>query len=180
MFHLQRGMTRDHQSVYDKALTIFQERTKKFKVAEQEIEKERMQTYIDYKFEERKVKEDLIKLTRDRKRFARETKNQQLPSLNREKTCQGWTRMEKQRLLRRFSTERSDDTFPEITCTEANVPQIMKRSISKKSQFHNWPALVFQRSKIVLVNVRFEKDDKRRVASMTITVTRERSKDIQK
>lgn len=75
MFHLQRGMTRDHQSVYDKALTIFQERTKKFKVAEQEIEKERMQTYIDYKFEERKVKEDLIKLTRDRKRFARDEKS---------------------------------------------------------------------------------------------------------
>ena len=138
MFDLQRGMTRDHQSVYDKALTIFQEGTKKLKVTEQEIEKERMQTYIDYKFEERKVKEDLLKLTRDRKRFAREAKNQQLPSLNREKTCQGWTRMEKQRLLRRFSTERSDDTFPEITCTEANVPQIMKRSISKRSQFHNW------------------------------------------
>ena len=68
MAHLQRGMTRGHQSVYDKALTIFQERTKTLKVAEQEIEKERMQTYIDYKFEERKVREDLIKMSRDRKR----------------------------------------------------------------------------------------------------------------
>lgn len=139
MVDLQRSMTRCHQSVYDKALTIFQERTKKLKVAEQEIEKERIQTYIDYKFEERKVKEDLIKMSRDRKRFAREANNQQLPSLEREKTFQGWTRKEKQRLLRRFSTERSrDETFPAITCTEANVPQIMKRSISKESQFHNW------------------------------------------
>ena len=131
-------MTRGHQSVYDKALKSFQERTKKLEVTEQEIDKEMMQTYIDNKFEERKVKEDLIKMSRDRKRFAREAQNQQLPSLNREKTYEGWTRKEKQRLLRRFSTERSDETFPAITCTEANVPQIMKRSISKESQFHNW------------------------------------------
>ena len=131
-------MTRGHQSVYDKALKIFQERTKKLEVTEQEIDKEMMQTYIDYKFEERKVKEDLIKMSRDKKRFAREAQNQQLPSLNREKTYEGWTRKEKQRLLRRFSTERSNETFPAITCTEANVPQIMKRSISKESQFHNW------------------------------------------
>ena len=55
-----------------------------------------------------------------------------------EKAFQGWTRKEKQRLLRRFNTERSGETFPAITCTEANVPQIMKRSISKESQFHNW------------------------------------------
>lgn len=131
-------MIRGHQSVYDKALTIFQERTKKLKAAEQEIEKERMQSYIDYKFEERQVKEDLIKMSRDRKCFAREAKNQQLPSLEREKTFQGWTRKEKQRLLRRFSTERSGETFPAITCTDANIPQIMKRSISRESQFHNW------------------------------------------
>ena len=132
-------MKEGHQSVYDKVLTIFQERTKKLKVAEQEIENERMQAYIDYKFEERKVKEELIKLSRDRKHFAREAKNQQLPSLNRErKTYQGLTKKGKQRLLRRFRTERNDETFPAITCTEANVPRIMKRSISKESQFHNW------------------------------------------
>ena len=65
MANSQRGMTRGHQSVYDKALKIIQERTKKLKVAEQEIEKERMQTYIEHKFEERKVKEDLIKMSRD-------------------------------------------------------------------------------------------------------------------
>lgn len=34
-----------------------------------------MEIYIDYKFEERKVKEDLIKLIRDRKCFVREMKN---------------------------------------------------------------------------------------------------------
>ena len=138
MVDLQRGMTRGHQSVYDKALTIFQERTEKLKLADQEIEKERMRTCIDYKFEEGKVKEDLLKMSRDRKRFAREAENQPLPSLNREETYQRWTRKERQRLIRRFSTERSDETFPAITCTEANVPQIMKRSISKESQFHNW------------------------------------------
>lgn len=86
---LQTGMTRGHQSVYNKALKIFHERTKKLKVAEQEIEKERMQTTIDYKFEEAKVKEDLIKMYRDRKRFAREAQNHQLPSLNRKKDFPG-------------------------------------------------------------------------------------------
>ena len=135
---LQRSTARGHQSVYDKALTIFQERIKKLKVAEQEIEKERIQTNIDYKFEERKIKEDLINMSKDRKRFAREAKTRQLPLLNREKTDQGCTVRERQRLLRSFRTERSHESFPAITCTAPNVPQIMKRSISKESQFHNW------------------------------------------
>lgn len=162
---MQRATTKGHQSVYDKALTIFQERTKKLKVAEQEIEKERIQTNIDYKFEERKVKEDLISMSRDRKRFAREAKNRgpELPSLNREKTFQGWTTREKQRLLRSFSTERSHESFPSITCTVANVPQIMKRSISKESQFHNWligfPRIKDSSGKRTFRNVRIAKAD---------------------
>lgn len=161
---LQRTMAKGHQSVYDKALTIFQERTKKLKVAEQEIEKERIQTNIDYKFEERKVKEDLIKMSRDRKRFAREAKTQlQLPSLSREKTYQGWTTKEKRRLLRSFSTERSHESFPAITCTVANIPQIMKRSISKESQFHNWligfPKIKDSSGKRTVRNVRLAKGD---------------------
>ena len=159
--YLQTGMTRGHHSVYDKALKIFQERTKKLKVAEQEIEKERMQTTIYYKIEEAKLKEDLIKMYRDRKRFAREAQNHQLPSLNREKTSLGWTRKEKQRLLRHYSTERSDELFPVITCTEANVPRIMKRSISKESQYHNWligfPKVKDSSGKLTLRNGRFSK-----------------------
>ena len=141
---MQRAIVKSkgHQSVYDKALTIFQERTKTLKHAEQEIEKERIQTNIDHKFEERKVREDLFKLTRDRHRFAREARNKlepQLPSIvNREKTFQGFTSREKKRLLRSFSGERNDDLFPVITCTDANIPRIMRRTISKESQFHNW------------------------------------------
>lgn len=61
----ERSSSKGHQSVYDKALAIFQERIKKLKVVEQEIEKERVQTNIDYKFEERKIKEDLINMCRD-------------------------------------------------------------------------------------------------------------------
>lgn len=134
--------SKGHQSVYDKALTIFQERTKTLKVVEREIEKERIQTNIHYKFEQRKVREDLINMTRDRRRFAREARNKvqlELPTLiSREKTYQGLTLREKQRLLRSFRTERCNDLFPAITCNDANIPTIMKRSISKESQFHNW------------------------------------------
>ena len=78
----ERSSSKGHQSVYDKALAIFQERIKKLKVVEQEIEKERVQTNIDYKFEERKIKEDLINMCRDRKRFAREAKSRKLPRMN--------------------------------------------------------------------------------------------------
>ena len=138
----QTTKSKGHQSVYDKAFTIFQERIKNLTLAEQEIEKERIQTNIDLKFEKRKVQEDLISMNRDRTRFAKEARNKlqlQLPSLvNREKSCQGLTLSEKQKLLRSFSSKRCDDLFPEITCTEANVPRIMKRSISKESQYHNW------------------------------------------
>lgn len=135
--------SRGHQSVHDKALTIFQERIKSLAVAEREIEKERIQSNIELKTEKRKVQEDLFNLNRDRKRFAREARNKlqlhQLPCLvSREKTFQGLSVRDKQKLLRSFSTERSADTFPLITCTDANVPQIMKRSISRESQFHNW------------------------------------------
>ena len=134
--------SKGHQSVFDKALTIFQERTKNLKVAEQEIEKERIQSNKEHKYEQRKVQEDLFNMTKDKRRFAREARNNlqnQLPSIiNRDKTYQGWTLREKQRLLRSFNTVRSEDMFPAITCTDANIPAIMKRSISKESQFHNW------------------------------------------
>ena len=134
--------SKGHQSVYDKALAnIFQERTKTLKRAEQEIEKERIQTNIDHKFEERKVREDLFKLTKDRHRFSIEARNKLQPQLqsivNRDKTIQWCTSREKQRLLRSFSGE-SDDLFPVITCTDANISRIMRRSISKESRFHNW------------------------------------------
>lgn len=134
----QRSTSKGHQSVYGKALAIFQERVKKLKVVEQEIEKERVKTNIDYKYEERKIKEDLINLCRDRKRFARDAKSRDLPPLSKEKDSQGWTEREKQRRLRSLRIERSHESFPAITCTVANIPQIMKRSISKESQFHNW------------------------------------------
>ena len=47
--------SRGHQSVHDKALTIFQERIKSLAVAEREIEKERVQSNIELKTEKRKV-----------------------------------------------------------------------------------------------------------------------------
>ena len=134
----ERSSSKGHQSVYDKALAIFQERIKKLKVVEQEIEKERVQTNIDYKFEERKIKEDLINMCRDRKRFAREAKSRKLPPLDKKKVYQGWTVKEKQRRLRSLRIEQSHESFPAITCTGPNIPKIMKRSISKESQFHNW------------------------------------------
>ena len=169
-------MARGHQSVYDKAMTIFQERTKKLKVAEQELEKERIQSNIDFRFEERKVKEDLIKMSKERKRFAREAKTQQLPSLSREKTYQGWTTREKQRLLRSFGTERNPESFPAITCTVANVPTIMKRSISKESQFHNWliglPKIQDSSGKRTVRNVRFAKGDSEDDSSDTRAIKR--------
>lgn len=152
--------SRSHQSVHDKALTIFQERIKSLAVAEQEIEKERIQSNIDLKTEKRKVQEDLLNLNRDRKRFAREARTKlqlhQLPRLvSREKTFQGFSLREKQKLLRSFSTERPADSFPSITCTDANVPQIMKRSISRESQFHNW-VIGFPRIKDLSLSERCE------------------------
>ena len=67
--------SKGHQSVFDKALTIFQERTKNLKVAEQEIEKERIQSNKEHKYEQRKVQEDLFNMTKDKRRFAREARN---------------------------------------------------------------------------------------------------------
>ncbi|XP_032228176.2 uncharacterized protein LOC116611761 [Nematostella vectensis] len=129
-----------HQSVYDKALTIFQEGTKHLEDLTNAIDRERIQSCIDHKLEERKIKQDFVTLIKERNRLGRESRSgaSTRPLVSRQKSFREIQAHEKRRKLRMFSLARSCDTFPQITCTVANVPKIMKRNLSSESEFHNW------------------------------------------
>ena len=129
-----------HQSVYDKALAIFQEGTKKLEVINKAIDRERIQSSIEHKLEERKVKQDLISMMKEKNRLDNESRKGSIAMdktslLRREQTFSGLETLRKRNTLK---TQRSVDLFPPITCTTANVPRIMRRNLSNESEFYNW------------------------------------------
>lgn len=147
-----------HQNVYDKALAIFQEGTKNLAVRTKAIDRERIQSTIQHKLEERKVKQDLLTMIKEKNRLENESKD--FPVLRREKSFAGIETLKKRKTLQ---TRRSMDCFPSITCTTANVPKIMRRNLSNESEFYNWLTglpKIGNRSIIALQPVARTHDDK--------------------
>lgn len=130
---------RKQQSIYDKTLTIFQEGSKTLRLISTELERERIQATINHSMERNRVRSDLLNLTKERKRLAREPWQAQMETLRRQRSFTEISdTKERRKLLKSYLIERDYDIFPDITCTQANVPKILKRSISAKSEFHNW------------------------------------------
>ena len=129
------------QNAYDKALLIFREGKRRLDEVNKDLDKEKTQTYIDYKHKEREVKNELIDLIKDKKKFTKEAKQRErskTKKVNSKSRKQNAGEEEKNKKLPKLRIERNLDCFPEITCTDVNVPKIMKRSISSQSEFHNW------------------------------------------
>lgn len=126
-----------HQSVYDKALAIFQEGAKKLQVKTQAIDKERIQSTIEHKLEERKVKQDLITMIKEKTRLENESILDKPAVLRREKTFSG-IEIGRRRKTSTLHRQNSQDSFPPLTCTTANIPRIMRRNLSNESEFYNW------------------------------------------
>jgi len=127
-----------HQSVYDKALAIFQEGAKNLEIRTQAIDRERIQSSIEHKLEERKIKQDLIAMTKEKNRLENESQRMSSSLLRREKTLSEIDIIKKRQKSSSLHRQRSQDSFPPITCTTANVPRIMRRNLSNESEFYNW------------------------------------------
>lgn len=127
-----------HQSVYDKALAIFHEGTKNLELMTKAIDRERIQSSIEHKLEERKVKQDLFTMIKDKNRFDNEPRGLSALDkglLRRENTFSG---MEAFKRRKQLSLQKGLSSLPQLTCTTANVPRIMRRNLSNESEFHNW------------------------------------------
>lgn len=127
-----------HQSVYDKALAIFHEGTKKLELMTKAIDRERIQSSVEHKLEERKVKQDLLTMIKDKNRIDSEPRGLNALEkglLRRENTFSGMEAFKRRKQLR---LQKGLSTLPQLTCTTANVPKIMRRNLSNESEFHNW------------------------------------------
>lgn len=124
-------------SMIDKTLLTFREGKKRLDAIHRDIDRQRTQTCIDFKIKERQMRTDLIDLIKEQKRLTKETKriksSKQLKSKQ-----QNVFQNEKQFILPSLRVQRNPDSFPKITCTETNVPKILKRSISRESETYNW------------------------------------------
>lgn len=127
-----------HQSVYDKALAIFQEGAKNLEIKTQAIDRERIQSSIEHKLEERKIKQDLLTMIKEKNRLENESQREGSLMVRREKTFGGLDAIRKRQKMSNLERQKSQDCFPPITCTTANVPRIMRRNLSNESEFYNW------------------------------------------
>lgn len=124
---------------FDKALFIVREGKEKLEEFNRHLDRERIQVLIDFKNKERDLKNRMIGLAMDQKRFAMESQSRPR-SLTKKQPQQNISEKERNSMIRELRIERNLDCFPEITCTNTNVPKILRRSISSRSEKHHWPS----------------------------------------
>ena len=130
--------SRERQSVYEKALLIFRKGEKHLIDINKELEEHKLQKYIDYKLEERKLQKELIGLRQEQARVAKEAfkrhrDHKTIDEIAKElKPDSRAVHLETIKLKNRFSK------LPEISCTQRNIPQILRRDLSYESEYYTW------------------------------------------
>ena len=140
--HKARNMagepSKERQSVYDKALNIFRKGEKSLSKMNQELEKHKLQKYIDYKLEERKLQMELIGLRKEQKRLAKETFKRH----REHKTIDDIAKeLKKDNRAVHFETvklEKKFDKLPQVNISQKNFPQILRRTLSHESEYYTW------------------------------------------
>ena len=130
-------MNKERQSVYEKALVICHEDEKELSAIQQKLENNKLQRYIDYKLEARKLRTELIQLKREQKQLAKEAKQRE----KQRKTVDDIAKevRSNKRFSRRTAAQvQKKFTLPELNCTQRNVPRILKRSLSYESEYFTW------------------------------------------
>ena len=134
-----RGKSNDKKSnVFEKALSFVRDGKQKIDELHKEIDRERTQSLIDSKNKERELKNKLIDLIKDKRKFARDSKQEKTSSPKQFGIPQEIIERRKKSIPRECMFIRDRDCFPEITCTAMNVPKILRRSISIESETYNW------------------------------------------
>lgn len=130
---------KDRNSVYQKALVVCHEEEKQLSLMQKELDKDRLQTYIDYKLETKRLQKELLTLRREQLQLMNEARKNQkdkksLDDLAKESLSVQSPRnrnLETMKLKKKFS-------LPIVTPTQRNIPKIMKRNLSYESEFFTW------------------------------------------
>lgn len=130
---------KDRNSVYQKALVICHEDEKQLNLMQKELEKDRLQKYIDYKLEAKRLQKELLTLRQEQLQLMNQARKNQLDKktvddIAKESLTVQSPRnrnLEAMKLKKKFS-------LPIVTPTQRNIPRIMKRNLSYESEYFTW------------------------------------------
>lgn len=129
---------KERQSVYEKALVICHEGEKELSLLQQDLDRSKLQTYISYKLEERELRNELFRIKREQINLAKEAKQRQRDNKSIDDIAK---EMKIKNPGNRGATAiKLDKKFalPEVNCTQNNVPEILRRSLSHESEYFTW------------------------------------------
>lgn len=129
---------KQRQSVYEKALVISHEGEKELSLLQKNLDRFKLETYISYKLEERKLRNELFRIRREQKHFAKEAKQRQRDNKSIDDIAK---EMKVKNPGNRGATAimlEKKFALPELNCTQNNVPKILRRSLSHESEYFTW------------------------------------------
>lgn len=131
-------MNKERQSVYEKALVICHEDEKELSVVQQKLENNKLQRYIDYKLEERKLRTELVQLKREQMHIAKEAKQREKERKTVDDIAKELTKRNRVKNGHTAAQVQKKFSLPQVNCTQTNVPRILRRSLSYESEYFTW------------------------------------------
>lgn len=129
---------KQRQSVYEKALVISHEGEKELSLLQKDLDRSKLETYISYKLEERKLRNELFRIRREQINLAKEAKqrqreNRSIDDIAKEMKVKNPGNRGAMAIMleKKFA-------LPEVNCTQNNVPKILRRSLSHESEYFTW------------------------------------------
>ena len=130
--------TRGPQSVYEKALLIVHEEKKFLTNLKKELEEHKIKKCIDYKLEERKLRKELIGLRKEHKRLENEAFKRDRDHKTVDDVAKQFRRNDRSVQIETEQLKKKLNTLPQISCTQRNIPRILRRDLSAESEYYTW------------------------------------------
>ena len=126
--------------MFDKISSIRRKGSNTLQAITAELDRERLDAGIAHSVEKISVRNELRKLQREKQMMKKQSWQAQIRVQGRDKSTRTYygSEKERKRLLKAYSIRTQQDVYPDITCTQANVPRLLRRSIPSQSEFHNW------------------------------------------
>lgn len=141
---IRKRPNRERAKLFQKVVFFVREGKKSLEKRNREVDRDRAQSILNFKAKRRELKAKLREFNEEQKKIASNKKQgssrSSLKSL--EPLSQDINERKTALTLRDLkiqgNIETDQDCFPAITCTEVNIPKILKRSISIESETYNW------------------------------------------
>lgn len=129
---------KQRQSVYEKALVISHEGEKELSLLQKDLDRSKLETYISYKLEERKLRNELFRIRREQKNLAKEAKQRQRDNKSIDDIAKEMKVMNPGNRGATAIMLEKKFALPEVNCTQNNVPKILRRTLSHESEYFTW------------------------------------------